>query len=107
MNSQSLVSRELHSSLSTDPEMADLVRMFVADAPLKIGKFERALEAGDTEELRILAHQLKGAAPGYGFDDLAPIAKALEEACSGPGLTEEATQLCRWLIQCLRMLRSS
>ena len=46
--------------------------------PDRVGNLQRQFESGDREELRRTAHQLKGAAGSYGFDQLTPYAASLE-----------------------------
>jgi HPt (histidine-containing phosphotransfer) domain-containing protein len=59
----------LRSSLAGDPDMAELVDMFLEELPQRLTVLTTAVDAGDIETLRRLAHQLKGAAGGYGFGD--------------------------------------
>lgn len=69
---------ELYSSLGTDPDMEELVEMFVDEMPERIAKLCGQYEAGNWSELQRLAHQLKGAAGSYGFDTITPFAARLE-----------------------------
>ncbi len=66
----------IRSSLAADPEMVDLVELFVRELPQRVAALEAAASAGDG--LRRLAHQLKGAGSGYGFAELSAAAAALE-----------------------------
>lgn len=66
------------STFSDDPEMRDLVEMFVEDAPFKIQSFLTALQRSDLQRVRVLAHQLKGSAAGYGFACVTDAAGELE-----------------------------
>jgi HPt (histidine-containing phosphotransfer) domain-containing protein len=68
----------IRSSLAGDPLLGDMVRQFVADMPARIAWIERQLEAGDWEALKRAAHQMKGAAGSYGFEELTPFAWSLE-----------------------------
>ena len=54
------------SEYSDDAEMVDIVEMFVEDMPRRLEALAAAWECVDVECLRRLAHQLKGAAAGYG-----------------------------------------
>jgi len=71
-------SGSLVSELAGDAEMADIVEMFVAELPGKIAAIEDALARQDLATLGAIAHQLKGAAGGYGFPSITEAAMALE-----------------------------
>lgn len=73
------------SDFSSDLEMREIIEMFVTELPRRTMAMQAAIRAGDTEQVRILAHQLKGAAGGYGFSALgeaaALVESAVKEAC--------------------------
>lgn len=73
----------LQSEFASDADMRELIQMFVDEMPQRIGEFHAAWESANHAELRRLAHQMKGAAPGYGFTPLGDSAKALESALKG------------------------
>lgn len=62
-----------------DPEFAELVDYFRGELPSRVRTLERSVEACDTDAVRRIAHQLKGAAPGFGFPDVGRAAQVLEE----------------------------
>ncbi len=68
----------IRSSFADDSEMCELVELFVEDIPAKIARLQEAIEREDLEAVRSFAHQLKGAAGGYGFETLTPLAHQLE-----------------------------
>lgn len=70
----------LVSELSNDADMIELVEIFVADLPKRIGALSAALADGDRATLARVAHQLKGAAGGYGFPAITEAAGTLEES---------------------------
>ena len=70
----------LRSSLSDDPDMRPLVEEFVAEMGERVTSLDRSFRNGQAEDLKRLAHQLKGASAGYGFDRLGQAAGALEES---------------------------
>ena len=76
----------VYSLFTQDPDMLELVEMFVADLPDRIEALCRAAASDDYEQLAQLAHQLKGAGGGYGFP-------AITEA--GARVEAEAKTLCR------------
>lgn len=93
----------LYSSLAADPDMAELLEMFVADMPLHIAAIEAALKSGDREGLQRLAHRLKGSAPGYGFSTIGASAGALEIAISYSDQDTIAKRVDRLLFHCRRV----
>ena len=70
----------LVSVFEHDPEMADIVALFVAEMPERIADLRHAIESGDLDRAITFAHQLKGAAGGYGFEALGGIAAGAEHA---------------------------
>lgn len=70
------------SSFAGDPEMRELIGYFVEDLPKRTQALEQAWGAADLGSLRRIAHQLKGAAGGYGFDTIGQAAGELE-VCAG------------------------
>ena len=69
----------LYSSFGADPFMADLVEMYVAEMPQRVSSLADAFCRNDRDDLQRFAHQIKGAAGGYGFDLLTTLAAVLEQ----------------------------
>jgi len=72
------VKGSLVSELAGDEDMVELVEMFVGELPDRISAIENALAEQDFETLSGLAHQLKGAAGGYGFPTITDAAREAE-----------------------------
>ena len=70
----------IYSTLGTDAALADLVAVYVEEMPERIQEFRVRFDRADWPELGRLAHQLKGAAGSYGFDDVTSPAARLELA---------------------------
>ena len=68
----------LLSDFADDPDMAELVREFVGNLPTRVEAIREFLATSDLAALSTLAHQLKGAAGGYGFPTLSECAGQLE-----------------------------
>lgn len=68
----------LRSEFASDPDMMELVELYVEDMPERIAAMRTCWETADGEELRRLAHQLKGASAGYGFPSVGEVARELE-----------------------------
>ncbi|MCI0652460.1 MAG: Hpt domain-containing protein [Planctomycetes bacterium] len=69
----------LISDYANDPEMVELVAMFVAEFPERIRALREAFAKRDLRELASLAHQLQGAAGGYGFMTITEQAALVEQ----------------------------
>ena len=69
----------VYSTLGSDPDLGELVEMFVDEMPQRVEKLTGLLENAQWEELRRGAHQLKGAAGSYGFLEISPLAAILED----------------------------
>lgn len=84
-------------------DTCDLSRMYEEELPERIREFERAWADGDLTRVRSLAHQMTGAAEGYGHPSLGAAAANLEWSLSRagvePGAAEaryaELLRLCR------------
>lgn len=93
------------SAFSDDPDMRELVEMFVAEVPDKITAFETYASTRNWPKLRQLSHQLKGSTGGYGFEEVTPLARGLENAVSSQQPDAEAVDACiRELVEVLRRL---
>ncbi len=66
------------STFRDDPDLADIVKMFVAEMPKRIEAIVASWEQQELETLKRLAHQLKGAGGGYGFESVSVQAGKLE-----------------------------
>ncbi|MBN1396365.1 MAG: Hpt domain-containing protein [Pirellulales bacterium] len=68
----------IYSRLGGDPDLADILELFVEEMPTRVEKLLRHLDDENWDELRRTAHQLKGAAGSYGFEPLSPAANKVE-----------------------------
>src|SRR5262249_50749298 len=80
------------NALLSKPGTARLVETFLARLDDRVSAIRSAAEAQDRALLKDLAHQLKGAAGGYGFPQISERAKILEQAAMQ---SFEAEQLAR------------
>ena len=89
----------IFSEFGDDPDMAEIVVPFVAALQDYAMRTHSMLEENDREGIRRLAHQIKGAAGGYGFPSITTAAARLEEACrEGASLEQrvsDLSELCR------------
>ena len=68
----------IYSTLGADPDLGELVEMFVDEMPHRIATLTSAREANDRELVQRTAHQLKGTAGSYGFDQITSYVARLE-----------------------------
>jgi HPt (histidine-containing phosphotransfer) domain-containing protein len=93
----------LHSMLRDDPEMLELIAFFLDELGERVSAISRAMQQSDAEQLRRIAHQLKGAAGGYGYPSITEAARAVEDSIDAiegelSGVTEQVeslVELCR------------
>jgi len=69
----------IRSDFAGDPDMSELIEYFVSELPERAAAVTDCLRSRRWEDLRRLAHQLKGASGGYGFAPLGEAAAALEQ----------------------------
>ena len=68
----------LQSTHAANPKMTEIIGRFVSRLPERVGQMQKLLEDEDFESLKQVAHQLKGAAGGYGFTPLTDAAGRVE-----------------------------
>lgn len=92
----------VYSQFADDPDLGELIDLFVAEMPEKLSRMFRLYEACDWQELGRLAHQLKGSGGGYGFPQLTEPAARVESAAQ---LDDPAEPLLAELTQLLQVAR--
>lgn len=63
-----------------DPDLEDLIPIFLENRNEDVTALQEALSQGDFERVRVLAHNMRGAGGGYGFEAITQIGKRMEEA---------------------------
>jgi HPt (histidine-containing phosphotransfer) domain-containing protein len=90
-------SSPLRSSFADDPDMAELVEYFVEEVPARLQSLRDLCESGDREGVQRIAHQLKGACAGYGFETVglaaAKVEQPLKEDASLDDVREQIDEL--------------
>lgn len=81
----------LRSTLEGDPDMAELVGLFVGDLPQRINSIEQAWAARRAADIQRLAHQLRGSSASYGFPAIGESAARLEDSIRSLGPTPTDT----------------
>lgn len=69
----------LRSEFASDPDMIELVQEFVQELPSRADSLRTLLDTSSYQDLRRVAHQLKGAAGGYGFSPISESAAKVEK----------------------------
>jgi HPt (histidine-containing phosphotransfer) domain-containing protein len=69
----------LLSEFAGDPDMGELVTLFVSEMPGRLSALQAAWTTGHVQSLVRMAHQLKGSSPGYGFPAIGQAAATLED----------------------------
>lgn len=90
------------SEFADDPEMLDLIQMFIDELPERMAAIEQALTAADFETATTLSHQMKGAAGGYGFPTITDAAAEVEVAARDQDVELTRTKLDIMLQRCAR-----
>jgi HPt (histidine-containing phosphotransfer) domain-containing protein len=80
MVSKVAVPAPVYSCLAADPILGELVDLFAEEMPDRIAVLDSLAKSQDWKQLARTAHQLKGAAGSYGFDQITPIVARLEAA---------------------------
>lgn len=70
----------IRSIYEDDPDMLEIVLEFAAELPQRVEELRSRMTEGDMAQLQVLAHQLKGAGGGYGFQQISDLAASLEQS---------------------------
>jgi PAS domain S-box-containing protein len=88
-----------------DPEMRELLTLFVSGLQERADAIEASLERRDADRLAGLAHQLKGTARAYGFPQLTDEAGSLEASLLSGQCLDEVRDKVRCVIDLCRAAR--
>lgn len=78
----------LYSTFKDDPIMSDLIDDYLSALSSQIEEIQRVISDTDYERLKVISHQVKGAAGGYGYPTISTEAAKLE-SLSKQGATKE------------------
>ncbi len=106
MSQMSTESELIFSTFGSDPDLGDLVEMFVDEMPDRIATLSEQLDMSDWDNVRRTAHQLKGAAGSYGFDSITPSAAQLEDAVDQGQPEEQIRDAVDELVGLCRRIRA-
>ncbi len=97
----------LYSTLGDDPDLASIVDLFVEEMPNRVQKLLACMENGNWEQMRSLAHQLKGAAGSYGFSPITASAGSLEQRLRDSQPEERICEALDELVKMCQRVRSA
>lgn len=80
----------LLSCYADDPEMRDIVALFVSEVPDRLREVREAWHSADLRRVRTISHQIKGAAGGYGYPEVSSAAAELEAATGAANASIES-----------------
>ena len=80
MTQNSDAERSAEITVVVDPEIEDIVPIFLENRHGDVRTIVEALDRSDYESIRILGHSLQGAGGGYGFHAITALGKSLNEA---------------------------
>ena len=86
--------------VKVDAGLSDLIPGFLENRRRDVRTIEAALTLGDYQAIKHVAHQMKGAGGGYGFDAISEIGSALEQAAvrkDGAGVGRLTAELAAYL----------
>jgi HPt (histidine-containing phosphotransfer) domain-containing protein len=88
----------LVSDLADDPDMMELVQQFLQILPERIVIFDTNRQPEQRKALAAAAHQLKGAAGGYGYMRISELARTVERYASAGGTQDECDRAVNALL---------
>jgi HPt (histidine-containing phosphotransfer) domain-containing protein len=74
----------IRSTFADDSDFVEMIELFAETLPEKREAVRALQREGSLGQLRVWAHQLKGASGGYGFPGLSDAAAELELCCQLP-----------------------
>ena len=96
----------VYSHLAADPDLGELVDLFVQEMPDRINALDAQAKSRNWNQLAETAHQIKGAAGSYGFDEITPCAARLEAAAREARQEEQILSALDELLSLCRRVRS-
>ena len=90
---------DIYSPLADDPDLRQIVEMFVQEMPGRTTLLLNQLLGGDWQALRSTLHQLKGAAGSYGFDPISHCAAKAESTLRNNASEEDIRAAIEELIE--------
>ena len=83
----------LYSTLAAEPDLAELVQLFVDELPHRLQAIAHLVEREDYPAVARAVHQLKGAGGSYGFPAITAVAMHLEYAAKSEAAHVQISEL--------------
>ena len=96
----------VYSHLAADLGLGELVDLFVQEMPDRINALDAQAKNRNWNQLAETAHQIKGAAGCYGFDEITPYAARLEATAREAQQEEQILSALDELLTICRRVRS-
>ena len=96
----------VYSHLAADPDLGELVDLFVQGMPDRINALDAQVKSRNWSQLAETAHQIKGAAGCYGFEEIMPCAARLEAAAREAQQEEQILSALDELVTLCRRVRT-
>lgn len=107
MNTNEMGPGPIQSDFEGDPQMRELIELFVSEMPDKATRLSDLFEGRQIDDLERLAHQLKAAAGGYGFGVISEAAGELEETIRAQDELDRVRDQVDQLIKLCQRTRSA
>jgi len=104
--STTLLPTFVYSHLAADPDLGELVDIFVQEMPDRIDALDAQAKSRDWSQLAETAHQIKGTAGCYGFEEITPCAARLEAAAREAEQEPQILAVLDELLSLCRRIRS-
>ncbi|TWU28573.1 Hpt domain-containing protein [Bythopirellula polymerisocia] len=98
--------QSVYSVYGDDPNLAELVEIFVSELPRRVETLQSHAEVEDWESFARVAHQINGNASSYGFPQLSTLAARIEYACRGSNSTKAILQSLDNFIEYCEQIRA-
>ncbi len=96
----------IYSVYGDNPNLAELIEIFVSELPGRVETLQSHAEEEDWEELARVAHQLNGNASSYGFPQLSRLAARIEYACRCMNSPEEIMESLENFVEQCELVRA-
>lgn len=96
----------LRTEIEVDPEISDLIPLFLSARCKDVDELESLSEKHDFEEMAKICHTIKGIARPYGFPSLESLAIEMEKECKNHN-SDGASELLVKMQEFMRNYRSN
>ena len=80
-------------NVTIDNDLADLIPGYLENRSKDVETINHLIAGGNIEEIKVLAHRMKGSGGGYGFDQITEIGKNMENAAKNSDIPQIIVQV--------------